>query len=529
MPSIPTSTSALADLALAMADEETIPDCDAPHINYSAPGQSPGSNAHKRESLQDLRRRNTRSSTTTSSSRGIDIDRGGLLDRLDSFRESVGDDTASTFPSVYSSTEAVRIAPGRPTIVDVTPHSSSPQLPSAAASPLLASAAIPRTSAWVRSHQATTTTAVGRTRSGLRGKTSRDTMATDYSNSDSPVMLSRFNSLAVSGAASTAPSAAASVFDLPTPSSPGAMTDSRTSYMSSAANSYTSGSPVGFSPAYVPALPPATDPRDPRYYAPQMPPVTLPPPFVSPGLPPIPSLPSSASIRSAMSSPTLSRSTHSPLPTGGVGRTVSPMAAPSPSEHVLSSANVLPSPALSPLMPSQSIQDFIRFDPSPPVPPIGLPLSPKLAPQLEDLTEHYQYPHQHVRQPSDQMPQSPRSVPAPFCLPPTTLPSAPSDTHYDNGLMLAEETSSSRLQGGSDAGTGTSLDMPMTRGFMREPDCSIGPSSSFAKLGGFCTGAESFRLGGHWQGIKQQGGYVAVRVSFFSFSSFLFLHQSLYV
>ncbi|EFX05603.1 hypothetical protein CMQ_3672 [Grosmannia clavigera kw1407] len=452
-----TPTSPVADLAAALGDEDTIPDCDAPHINYSG--------SSRLESLLDLRRRNTRGSTTTSSSRGFE-------DRF------VGDDA-------FSSNDAVRITPSRPTIIDATSHPSPPQPLSSTTSPLLSSAAIPRTSAWVRNHQASIT---GRARSSVRGKTSRETMATEYSNNESPLMLSRFSSLTVSGAAS--------VFDHGL-GSPGGMTDSRTSYMPSTANSYTSGSPIMVSPSCVPALPPATDPRDPRN-ALHMTSVTLPPPFVSPSLPPIRSVPSAESVQSVVSSPALS------------GRA---------ERNILSSTSVLPSPALSPLMPSQSIQDFIRFDPSPLMPPISLPMSHQLAPQQEEVrdgeywTGSFHRPYQQPDQTPGQLLQSSAmSVPAPLSLLPATLPSAPSDSHYDNGLMLAEESSNAGLHGGSEADTGTSLDFPITRGFVREPDCSIGPSSSFVKLGGFCQGAESFRLGGHWQGIKQQGGYVATTI-----------------
>ncbi len=87
-------------------------------------------------------------------------------------------------------------------------------------------------------------------------------------------------------------------------------------------------------------------------------------------------------------------------------------------------------------------------------------------------------------------------------LPPVVLPSA-SETEYDNGLMLADEAPDR-------TDVDTSLDMPMTREFTREADCTIGPASSFHLMGGFCKGAQSFRIGGHWQGIHKQTGFVAV-------------------
>lgn len=90
-------------------------------------------------------------------------------------------------------------------------------------------------------------------------------------------------------------------------------------------------------------------------------------------------------------------------------------------------------------------------------------------------------------------------------VPPITLPVSAVDTEYENGLMLVEE------EGSRDNETvATTLDLPTTREFSRETDCSIGPTSSFHILGGFCKGAEAFRIGGHWQGIRKQAGFVAV-------------------
>ncbi len=103
--------------------------------------------------------------------------------------------------------------------------------------------------------------------------------------------------------------------------------------------------------------------------------------------------------------------------------------------------------------PSENIQDFIRFDPVPPVPPISLPSA--------------------------------------------------ADSEFDDGFMLTNEMATI-----SEATT--NLDMPTTREFMRESDCNIGPSSTFVQMNGFCKGAEAFRIGGHWQGIKQIAGFVAV-------------------
>jgi hypothetical protein len=102
---------------------------------------------------------------------------------------------------------------------------------------------------------------------------------------------------------------------------------------------------------------------------------------------------------------------------------------------------------------------------------------------------------------------------------PPSIPSGMSDKTYDHGLMVVDEergkerkASKAKAPGdgvaGDDAATIQS-DVPLTREFVREADCSIGPKSTFETMGGFCKGAELFRKGGHWQGIKQTGGYVA--------------------
>ncbi|TQN64649.1 hypothetical protein CSHISOI_10544 [Colletotrichum shisoi] len=43
----------------------------------------------------------------------------------------------------------------------------------------------------------------------------------------------------------------------------------------------------------------------------------------------------------------------------------------------------------------------------------------------------------------------------------------------------------------------------------KEEDCSIGPKSSFHQLKGFCEGAQSFRRGGYWDGLKQAMAHVS--------------------
>jgi hypothetical protein len=101
--------------------------------------------------------------------------------------------------------------------------------------------------------------------------------------------------------------------------------------------------------------------------------------------------------------------------------------------------------------------------------------------------------------------------PVPELPPPTLpvdlpLPSAPA----------SEYGGSDRLRPNDEVATisdQASSFMPTSRQYTREADCSIGPTSSFRQMQGFCKGAESFRIGGPWEGIKQVNGFVANRQS----------------
>ncbi|CAK7213129.1 hypothetical protein SBRCBS47491_001697 [Sporothrix bragantina] len=428
---------------------------------------------------------------------------------------------------------------------------------------------VPRTSAWVRNHQQQLHQLQQlqnlqqyqqqhpQHSQRLRAKASRDTVATvatDYSSGsaayDSPMMLSRFNSLTVDGSvrsattATTAATASTANTVYSTAPSP-ILTDnntSRTSYLSSAAPSYAS------SPVMTFATPPLPSADNSKYSqngtnGNHNNNSSAPAPFIAP---PIAALP-----------PPAMGSSHAP------------------SQSIQS---------------SQSIQDFIKFAPSPPVPPISLPLSPRHKPrrprsddedildgddggepimmdsEIEELEERtHQRPgsrmgssgHQQstrldwkprmrestegtnsdraergergerpasrqTRRPLTPEEPSARSgvLPSGMASPnlPPSVPSGLSEKHYDHGLMvvgdedkLAKTTSRAGTVVGDDSATvdTATTDLPLTREFVREADCSIGPKSTFETMGGFCKGAELFRTGGHWTGIKQQGGYVA--------------------
>ncbi|CAK7211538.1 hypothetical protein SCUCBS95973_001149 [Sporothrix curviconia] len=403
---------------------------------------------------------------------------------------------------------------------------------------------VPRTSAWVRSHQQQLhqlhqlqNLQQYQHAPRLRAKASRDTVATvatDYSSGsaayDSPMMLSRFNSLTVDGSVRSATAATASTANTVYSAAPSPVlaADSnnnnnnnacRTSYLSSAAPSYTS-SPV--MTVATPPLPSAAADSSSKSSS-------TPPPFIAP---PIASLPP-------------------------------PAMAPS---HAASQS----------IQSSQSIQDFIKFAPSPPVPPISLPLSPRHRPsrpqsddedgdsggepilmdsEIEELEERtHQRPgsrmsssgHQHSARldwkpkmrdstmgPSGDRAERPVSrqthrpltpeepAPARMASPnlPPSVPSGLSEKHYDPGLMVVgDEDKLTKIATGASAtamGAATGDDSvtvdtaPLIREFVREADCSIGPKSTFERMGGFCKGADLYRTGGHWAGIKQQGGYVA--------------------
>jgi hypothetical protein len=72
----------------------------------------------------------------------------------------------------------------------------------------------------------------------------------------------------------------------------------------------------------------------------------------------------------------------------------------------------------------------------------------------------------------------------------------------DDGLMLAGdgETVSDSIRSTDKFGAVSSKE-----------DCSIGSKSSLYLMKGFCDGAQAFRQGSHWHGVKKLSGYVAVR------------------
>lgn len=80
-------------------------------------------------------------------------------------------------------------------------------------------------------------------------------------------------------------------------------------------------------------------------------------------------------------------------------------------------------------------------------------------------------------------------------------PSLPSGAEFDGGLMLAEDWTTVVSDSSNSVGR--------QQGMTREPDCNIGSKSSLFQMKGFCGGAQAFRKGGHWQGVKKTSGYVA--------------------
>ncbi|KJR84325.1 uncharacterized protein SPSK_08383 [Sporothrix schenckii 1099-18] len=498
----------------------------------TAPSSSRASLAHS-----SLRRANTKSSVATSMS-GASTRGGMLFDHAERYQLYDHPEGQGQGQDERGHDDSESVAPGGG-------KRSTPPPPS-----------IPRTSAWVRSHQqhlqqlqqqqAQTQTPSQR----LRARASRDTVATDYSY-DGPLMLSRFNSLTVDGSVRSA-SATTSATSATTAPSPVLDSAARSSYLSSAPTSYTSSPILALGEA---------DGSD------------------------------GAGMNNMNNKPTSS----------------------GPAPFVAPPIAALPPPALSAAHghgSSQSIQDFIKFAPSPPVPPISLPLSPKHLPrrgrgdvdddvdaidddddhdvhgggddgggddplmrdaELDDLEEQIyqrpgsrQQPFRHDRhdrintkrtmqpdvrdattaagdrpmsrqttrrssiatqpqtQPHSRPPATPETIldhdlhdlpsPSGMASPnlPPSIPSGMSDKVFDNGLMVVdEEKDKDKAKAGAASAAGDNADVPLTREFVREADCSIGPKSTFEMMGGFCKGADLYRSGGHWQGIKQTGGYVA--------------------
>lgn len=110
----------------------------------------------------------------------------------------------------------------------------------------------------------------------------------------------------------------------------------------------------------------------------------------------------------------------------------------------------------------------------------------------------------------------------------SSKPQEQRDKPFDNGLIVVEDDD--RFPTSTRAASPPAMDdiaspekatadPPLSRNFVRESDCSIGPKSTFERMGGFCEGAALYRTGGHWAAIKQQEGYVAVSFPCSSFVS----------
>ncbi|KAI3532380.1 hypothetical protein CSPX01_13478 [Colletotrichum filicis] len=70
----------------------------------------------------------------------------------------------------------------------------------------------------------------------------------------------------------------------------------------------------------------------------------------------------------------------------------------------------------------------------------------------------------------------------------------PSSGLFTDGLMLADEQAASET---------STQHLRSISTMEKEEGCLIGPKSSFHQLKGFCDGAQTFRRGGYWHGIKQ--------------------------
>ncbi|CAK7270766.1 hypothetical protein SEPCBS119000_004254 [Sporothrix epigloea] len=393
---------------------------------------------------------------------------------------------------------------------------------------------IPRTSAWVRSHQQYQQQQLQR----LRPKAIRDHVPT-YGNDcppnsagyEEPVLLSRSSSFTVddcarSATTATALSSASTVYSLPDGSIPAMKSKLQASNPMSAPN-YTS------SPVLVCSSPPLS-PTDTNEY-------TI----------------GTGGMDSELAMPPL----HGPAAASDPSLVVAP--------------NQMSAESIPPL---QSIQDFVRFAPSPPVPAMRFSLLPKeligkLQPDDDTLASNYAVDEAPARNPESQeredqacqrpysplvnsgtqldtsvradhvhQTERPASRSAHWSLtpkvPPVTYklnasaaalcpvspsalpgkPREPGEKHFDHGLMVVEdedqltaEMRATTLAATDDGASDDKMtaDLPHKRNFVRESDCSIGPKSTFERMGGFCNGALLYRTGGHWTAIKQQGGYVA--------------------
>ncbi|CAI0643514.1 unnamed protein product [Colletotrichum noveboracense] len=76
-------------------------------------------------------------------------------------------------------------------------------------------------------------------------------------------------------------------------------------------------------------------------------------------------------------------------------------------------------------------------------------------------------------------------------------PPLPPPGQFSDGLMLANEQ----------AAADSMLSDKRASTLIKEDECLIGPKSSFHQVKGFCDGAQAFRRGGYWQGLKQTMAY----------------------
>lgn len=76
----------------------------------------------------------------------------------------------------------------------------------------------------------------------------------------------------------------------------------------------------------------------------------------------------------------------------------------------------------------------------------------------------------------------------------------PSSGLFTDGLMLADEQAASET---------STQHLRSISAMEKEEGCLIGPKSSFHQLKGFCDGAQTFRRGGYWHGIKQTMTWVS--------------------
>lgn len=81
-------------------------------------------------------------------------------------------------------------------------------------------------------------------------------------------------------------------------------------------------------------------------------------------------------------------------------------------------------------------------------------------------------------------------------------PPLPPPGQFSDGLMLANEQ----------AAADSMLSDKRASTLIKEDECLIGPKSSFHQVKGFCDGAQAFRRGGYWQGLKQTMAYVSTTV-----------------